>query len=117
MTVTSKWYGDKAKRAATSGEVRGLALWGTAVLSAAKEIVPVGDTGQLSNSGAVSEVDKSARMVAVSFDTPYAVRQHEEMGYRHAAGRRAKYLETAMNVEREHGLEILAREIKKELGG
>jgi len=34
--------------------------------------------------------------VAVSYNTPYAVRQHEELDYQHDAGRQAKYLESAV---------------------
>ncbi len=32
----------------------------------------------------------------VSFNEPYAARQHEELGYRHKEGRQAKYLESPL---------------------
>lgn len=36
---------------------------------------------------------------AVSYNTPYAVRQHEDLTYRHDPGRKAKYLEDTANSE------------------
>lgn len=42
---------------------------------------------------AVADVDEAALRGAVSYDTPYAVRQHEELTWRHDPGRMAKYLE------------------------
>ena len=36
-------------------------------------------------------------MAAVSYDTPYAIRQHEDLSYKHDAGRKAKYLEDPLN--------------------
>lgn len=54
------------------------------------------EEGDLQSSGKVS-VDEGSSRVAVSYDTPYAVRQHEDMTYRHDAGRKAKYLEDPLN--------------------
>ena len=63
------------------------------VLGQAIEQVPLED-GDLSNSGKVSAQGNKA---VVYFDTPYAVRQHEEMNWKHDEGRKAKYLEDPMN--------------------
>ena len=52
------------------------------------------EVGDLQDSGRVT-VDGTT--VAISYDTPYAVRQHEEMDYHHDAGRKAKYLEDPLN--------------------
>lgn len=65
------------------------------VLGEAVAQVPHED-GDLQSSGKVS-VDPATKTAAVSFDTPYAVRQHEDMTYKHDAGRKAKYLEGPMN--------------------
>lgn len=66
------------------------------VLNEATTRVPL-EYGDLQDSGKVS-VDAENLQAAVSFDTPYAVRQHEDMTYHHDAGREAKYLENALNV-------------------
>lgn len=50
------------------------------------------EEGDLQSSGKVS-VDEGRSMAAVSYDTPYAIRQHEDLSYKHDAGRKAKYLE------------------------
>lgn len=71
----------------------GLRLGGEHVLKLARDRVPI-EEGTLERSGKVS--DDGDDTVAVSFDTVYAVRQHEELTWRHDAGRSAKYLETAV---------------------
>ncbi len=56
-----------------------------------KQQVPL-DTGVLMNSCAVSVSDDGSQGT-VSYDTPYAVVQHERQNYNHQRGRKAKYLE------------------------
>lgn len=51
---------------------------------------------------------------AVSFNTKYAAKQHEEVGYHHAEGE-AKYLENAVTAKRNEFLEHVAAEVKKAL--
>lgn len=60
----------------------------------------------------VSSVDRSKLRGAVSYDTPYSARQHEEMDYRHDEGRRAKFLESAMKEQGERSLEHIATAVK-----
>ena len=60
-----------------------------------KQQVPL-DQGPLRASCAVDVADDGSQ-ATVSYDTPYAVRQHEELGYRHQRGRKAKYLEDPCN--------------------
>ena len=61
------------------------------LLEQANRTVPI-EEGTLKGSGSV-HVDRSALVAAVGYDTPYAVRQHEDTRLRHASGRRAKWLE------------------------
>ena len=70
------------------------------------------EEGDLQSSGKVS-VDEGSSRAAVSYDTPYAVRQHEDMTYRHDPGRKAKYLEDPLN-SAAHGpaQAIIARHLK-----
>jgi hypothetical protein len=83
------------------------------LLGKAKEVVPL-EEGTLERSGKAS---REGLLGAVSFDTPYAVRQHEEMDYRHLPGRTAKYLEGPMNTERETLLELMAAPLREWLRG
>ena len=66
---------------------------GELLLDEATRLVPI-EEGTLQNSGRVAADDTT---VAVGFGSgpaaAYAVRQHEELGYTHDAGRQAKYLE------------------------
>lgn len=59
--------------------------------SVSKQQVPL-DQGPLKNSCAV-DVSEDGSQGTVSYDTPYAVIQHESTGYQHQRGRKAKYLE------------------------
>lgn len=83
------------------------------VLAESNKIVPL-DEGPLQRSG---KVDVDGLDGTISYDTPYAVRQHEDLTYRHAPGRQAKYLETAMNTNREEVKRIIARELRSWLRG
>lgn len=66
------------------------------IFTESQAIVPV-ETGQLRDSGKVSkEVSGNSATVYVSYDTVYAVRQHEEP-FAHAPGKSFKYLEKPFN--------------------
>lgn len=85
------------------------------VLGGATQIVPI-EEGTLGRSGQTStETQGEAGVGAVSFDTPYAVRQHEELDYRHDQGRSAKYLERPLLEAASDGTAagIAANEVRK----
>jgi hypothetical protein len=63
----------------------------------------------------VASVDISQGTAAVSYDTVYAVRQHEELTWRHAPGRTAKYLEGPLAEELDTVREIIAAELRRAL--
>jgi hypothetical protein len=92
---------------------RGLALAGEHVLGEAKRRVPI-EEHILEESGTTS-MDRDDLKVAVVFDTPYAVYQHEVLDHKHDAGREAKYLENAINAEIGTVRTIIAQTIKGEL--
>lgn len=84
--------------------------------SVSKEQVPL-DTGALKNSCTV-DVNDDGSEGTVSYDTPYAVKQHEVMTYHHQRGRKAKYLEDPVNdrtVQKEM-VELAKREFSSEMG-
>ncbi|MDQ5861563.1 MAG: hypothetical protein M3536_04785 [Actinomycetota bacterium] len=89
---------------------RGVALAAEHVLGEAQQRAPI-EEGTLGRSGTVS-TDPGNLRAAVTFDTPYAVYQHETFGLKHDAGREAKYLENAMNAERATVQQIIAQAIK-----
>ncbi|MBR6861177.1 MAG: hypothetical protein IKM73_07650 [Acidaminococcaceae bacterium] len=81
-----------------------------------KQQVPL-DQGPLKNSCYV-DVSDDGSSGTVSYDTPYAVRQHEELSYQHQRGRKAKYLEDPANdsgVQHEMR-ELIARAYREEMG-
>lgn len=107
------WHGDRAKRQARRGAARGLELATEHLLQVSNTRVPI-EESTLERSG-VTSVDEQALRGAVSYDTPYAVVQHEDLTFAHDAGRSAKYLEQAMNGERRELGQIIAKEVRREL--
>ena len=83
-------------------------------LGESNRIVPI-EEGTLERSGRTS-VDPDNLQAAVSYDTPYAVRQHEDLTYHHDQGREAKYLEKTMAAEADQMREIIAARIRASLG-
>lgn len=107
------FHGPQVQREMRAGAARGLLLGAEFVLAQATEVVPL-DEGPLQDSGEAS-VDASSLQAAVSYNTPYAVRQHEELDYRHAPGRTAKYLEGPLNASRDDVLRIIAAQMRRSL--
>ena len=98
---------------AVAGKAVGLAA--EHVLSEATKLVPI-EEGTLSRSGTTSTArDGLTVIAAVSYDTPYARRQHEDMSYRHDQGRQAKYLEGPLRAEAGTVAKIVAAGVGKAL--
>ncbi|WP_445524802.1 hypothetical protein [Streptomyces cyslabdanicus] len=95
------------------GTARGLLLGAEHVLTESQSFVPL-DEGYLQSTGTAS-VDEGTLTAAVAYDGPYAVRQHEEMDWRHAPGRQAKYLETPLNAERQQVQALIAAQLRRAL--
>lgn len=92
---------------------KGVALAAEHILGEANKTVPIEEgTPGLLGSGTTSTEGMHG---VVSYDTPYAVRQHEEMDYRHDPGRRAKWLELTFSEERKAVAEVIARTVREEL--
>ena len=83
------------------------------VLGESTKVVPI-EEGTLSRSGRTdTERDGATVVAAVSYDTPYAVAQHERLDFRHDEGRQAKYLETPLLAEANTVRDIVAAEVRK----
>lgn len=107
------WNGEAILRGTRAGAVRGLRLGAEHVLQVSRERVPI-EEGTLERS-ATATVDEVSLTAAVAYDSPYAVRQHEEMDYRHDAGRTAKYLEKPLAEEAGAVGEIIAAQLRRSL--
>ena len=94
--------------------VSGLTKASEHLLQVSNTLVPI-EEGTLERSG-VASVDETTLRAAVSYDTVYAVNQHESMDFRHDNGRCAKYLEVALTGEAQTIEEIIANEIRTVLG-
>lgn len=109
--ATVRWNGEEIKKAVRAAAIRGVAAAGEHLLGESRQLVPL-EEGVLERSGTVV-VDEEKLRATVVYDTPYSVRQHEEMSYRHAPGRQAKYLEQPMNTERDTMQALIAAQIRR----
>ena len=109
------WDDDAVLAALDGASFDGLLLAGEHLLQVSSALAPH-EEGDLERSGEVSS-DASTGQVAVSYDRPYAVRQHEELTWRHDEGRQAKYLEEPMSTERDTMLALVVRAARTPLDG
>lgn len=113
--LTIRWDGASVAQKMTQGVIRGLNILGEHVLNESNDRVPL-DEATLQRSGVVS-VDEVELTAAVSYDTPYAVRQHEDLTLNHPNGRRAKYLESAWADSQHLAPQIIGNQIRRALRG
>jgi hypothetical protein len=109
--VSRQWNGPKVVGELRGAQVEGLTVGAEHLLQVSRTVVPL-EEGTLERSGEAT-VDEADRVAAVSYDTPYAVIQHEDLTFRHAPGRTAKYLETPMHTERATILALIAAEARR----
>ncbi len=109
---------DQAKELLRSAAKEGLHEGAEDVLALSNERVPHQE-GILEDSGAVSPSTPSSigdeLIVSISYDTPYAVKQHEDEGLRHPNGRQSKYLESALNERGPRALRHAAERMRRRL--
>ena len=134
-----KWRIKEAVKIAEEAALKALRTGAEAILTEAINEAPI-ETGTLRRSGTVTvgalpdgaqvyEAAESGRdmktafaepigkekAVYISFNTPYARRQHEELGYNHPLGGKAKYLEDPFNRNKDKVLKRAANQVKKAL--
>ena len=108
MAVTIEWSGELE-----DGDIeRAMFMGAEVLLDESNRKAPI-ETGALIRSG-VAKAD--GNKAAVGYNTPYAIRQHEELGYQHDQGREAKYLENALINHKAAIFGAVADEIKRSLG-
>jgi len=113
VTLTITWNGSAAKTAARRGAARGVGLAAEHVLAESRQVVPI-DEATLSRSG-VTGIDETSATASVSYDTPYAVRQHEDLTLCHDRGRTGKYLERPLLGTRRAQEQVIAAAVRREL--
>lgn len=101
---------DRAKNMLRKASLKSLADVGHFILDESNTIAPLED-GTLINSGQVA-VDEEKLTVTISYDTPYALRQHEDLELHHENGRRAKFLTSAVDDNRRRIKEYLEKDIQ-----
>jgi hypothetical protein len=111
--IETEWNGDRADDAARRGAARGLGLAAEHVRGVSVDRAPL-DTAALRNSATASH-DPESLTAAVSYDTAYAARQHEELTWQHRTGG-PKYLESALASERDTVARLIQAQIRKALG-
>lgn len=111
--VELHWDGPYAKIRAHAGGVAGLNLATEHLLEAANRTVPI-EEGTLERSGE-TDVDESSLTGSVYYDSVYAAYQHENLDFRHAPGRRAKWLELAVDEEAETITALIATQLRRAL--
>lgn len=104
-----RYLTSRSRRIAGEGLEKGLEH----VLGVSNNQVPL-DEDTLQRSG---RVVRDGLDGAITYDTVYARRQHEELDWKHLPGRKAKYLEDAMNSEREVVLRLMAVGFRRWLRG
>ena len=135
----NKWRIKEAVNIATEAALKALRTGAEAILTESIDETPV-ETGTLRRSGTVTvgalpdweQVYEAAesgtemkdaftdkigkeKAVYISFSTPYARRQHEELGYNHPLGGKAKYLETPFNANKKKVIKYAERKVKEAL--
>ncbi len=135
----NKWRIKEAVNIAEEAALKAMRTGAEAILTEAIDEAPI-ETGTLRRSGTVTvgklpdyestyEAAESGRdmktafaepigkekAVYISFNTPYARRQHEELGYNHPLGGKAKYLEDPFNRNKDKVLKRAANQVKKAL--
>ncbi len=134
-----KWRIKEAVKIAEEAALKALRTGAESILTEAIDETPV-ETGTLRRSGTVTvgalpdgaQVYEAAesgsdmkdafpgpegkeKAVYISFNTPYARRQHEELGYQHPRGGKAKYLEDPFNRNKKKVFKYADEQIRKAL--
>lgn len=108
VKIKLDWNGPQINELVHHKAAKGLRAAANVLLDESRKEVPL-DTGALSRSGAV-DVNEGDLSATVSYDTPYAVRWHEEDA-NFQRGRKKKYLEDPLNNNRDRLLEYIRQQM------
>lgn len=96
--VHTEWNGDIVSAILKANAAEALNHGAELLRGYSQPLAPI-DTGILRATGQVTQATPNHLEAHVSYDTPYAVKQHEELDYRHDEGQ-AKYLEAPLEAHR-----------------
>lgn len=105
------WRGPEIAQRARGATRAALGKGASFILAQAIPRTPLRDGDLRSSGGTDVDTDRAS----IYFDTEYAARQHEEIGWRHPKGGQAKYLENTMLEERGRAQDIIAAEVRRGL--
>lgn len=119
MAIRVKWDDSAAKRIVQQTAMK-------AALDVGEDLGTKSDNDAPHASGTMQrsrEVTKDGLKVYISYDTPYAIKQHEDLSLRHpdptnpisSSGRKAKYLEDNLNANRNKYLKYIGLKVKQAL--
>ena len=112
MSVFMRWYGDDVKKKIQEAQVRALRDSVEYLLTEANKTNPYRE-GTLERSGS-TDVDEIAMQASVYYDTPYAIRVHEEPGLRYTDPKaRWKWLELTVNEQADRVVEYIRRYLEE----
>lgn len=92
-----EWFGDEVEARTYDAGADGLSDALEHLLGVSQQLVPI-EEEILIGTGR-PDLDRDMLFGSVSYDTPYAVKQHEDMTLHHDPGRQAKYLEQPAHTE------------------
>jgi hypothetical protein len=111
--------GDELQRRTHRLVDKAVEKWAQTILGDAVMQAPIRE-GTLRGSGHIEDLSGPGIIAReISFNTPYAARQHEELTWKHPRGGKAKYLEDPLKAHAREGEALVAATIRKglELGG
>jgi hypothetical protein len=112
--MTLEWFGGELIARENAYTREALKTAAEMVLAKAVEQTPE-ETGALRRSATVNE-QNGGKTQELSFNTPYAHRQHEDLSYNHPVGN-AKYLETPLRENADKVLAYLNKATARAMGG
>ena len=109
------WNGSSIEQAIMSAAMEAAHLGAEAILTEAIDEAPL-LSGTMERSGSITDVPSECA-IYVSFNTPYARKQHEDLTLRHTNGRKAKYLEDPFKRNINKVLKLINKRVSEKLGG
>lgn len=111
--IEIEWAADQVIATTGDAAVAGLTTSIESLLTIANRTAPL-DEGPLTESGTVA-IDPYTLEAAMGWDTPYAVRLHENPQYQFQGGRRGKWAELTLQEQQHQVRQWLADELRKAL--
>jgi hypothetical protein len=111
MSVFMRWYGDDVTKKIRQAQARALHDSAEHILTEANKSNPYRE-GTLERSGS-TDVDEETMQASVFYDTPYAIRVHEEPGLEYTDPKaRWKWLEMTVKEQTDRVVEYIRKHLE-----